>query len=127
MDVVLSLPKGRVRVKMLYQAYQKAGYGYGCRTEPTKGSGTYMDVVPSLSKGRVREKMLYQAYRKVGYGYGCFTKLTKGSGMVRLLVPVPVPAPRCFDEVVPSTMVFPAGVSNFLKCRVGLGMAYRAL
>ena len=40
MDVVPNLPKGRVRVWMRYQAYQRVGYGYGCRTKLTKVSGT---------------------------------------------------------------------------------------
>ena len=30
-----------------YRTYQSVGYGYGCRTELTKESGTGMDVVPN--------------------------------------------------------------------------------
>ena len=47
-------PKCRVQVGKLYQAYQSVEYGYGCRTELTKGSGTGMDDIPSLPRGRVR-------------------------------------------------------------------------
>ena len=36
-----------------YRTYESVGYGYGCRTELTKVSGTGMDVVPNLPKGRV--------------------------------------------------------------------------
>ena len=40
MGVVPNLPKGRVWVWMRYQANQRVGYGYGCRTKLTKVSGT---------------------------------------------------------------------------------------
>ena len=40
MDVVPNLPKGRVRAWIRYQANQRVGYGYGCRTKLTKVSGT---------------------------------------------------------------------------------------
>ena len=49
--VVPSLLKCRVRVWMTYQTYQRVGYGYGCCTKLTKGSGMGIRVVPSLPKG----------------------------------------------------------------------------
>ena len=50
--------QGRTRYQGIlqreYRTYQSVGYGYGCRTELTKGSGTGMEIVPSLPKCRVR-------------------------------------------------------------------------
>ena len=72
---VLNFPECRVRVLMSYRTYQSVGYGYGCRTELTKVSGTVMDIVPtSLPKGRVRVWMFCQAYRKLGYGTAACTR-----------------------------------------------------
>ena len=72
--IVPILPKCRVQVGKSYQVYQSVGYGYGCRTEPTKGSGTRMDVVPRLTKGRVRVWMFHQSYQRVGYGLAVCTR-----------------------------------------------------
>ena len=90
----------------LYQTCQSIGYGYGCRTELIKVSGTDMDVVTNLPKCRVRVWMSYQAYERDKYGYKCFTKFSKRSGMVRLLVPVLVPDLGYLNRAVPNTRVF---------------------
>ena len=104
MDAAPNLPKGRLRVWMLYLAYQGVGYGYTCRTKLTKRSGTVMDVLSSLPKGRVWYGCLnpypyptpgiltrpypvpryspagYRTYSSVGYGWGNRTNFTKVSG-----------------------------------------------
>ena len=50
--------QGRTRYQGIFQreyrTYQSVGYGYGCRTELTKASGTGMEVLPILPKCRVR-------------------------------------------------------------------------
>ena len=138
-DAVPSLPKGRVRVWMSYQAYQSVGYGwYGCLypypypipcilTRPYLESGYFAAPgyfaagVPNLPKYRVRVWMSYRTYQRVGYGYGCFAKLTKGSGMVRLLVPVPVPDPGYFNRAVPGTRVLPLAYRTYQSIGYGYG------
>ena len=74
MDVVPNLPKGRVRVWMFYQAYQRVGYGTAActctRTRPRvfrQGRTRYQNIFPRA----------YRTYQSVGYGCGSRTKLTK--------------------------------------------------
>ena len=59
MDAVPNLPKGQVRVWMLYRAYQRIGYGYRGCTKLSTWSVMDMDVLPSFSKGRVWYGWLY--------------------------------------------------------------------
>ena len=148
-DVVPSLPKGRVRVWMSYQAYQRVGMvrllvpvpvpdlGYFNRAVPdtkvffsgstglTKVSGTDMKVVPNLPKCQVRVWMSYQAYQRVGYGYGCFANLTKGSVWCGCLCPYPYLTSGISTGSYRVPRYFPAEVPNFLKCRVRVWMSYR--
>ena len=90
-DVVLSLPKGRVRVWMFCQAYQRGRAWYGCLYPypyPSSGISTvsypvpgyFPAGIPNLPKCWVRIWMPYQTYQSVGYGYGSHTKLIKESG-----------------------------------------------
>ena len=92
---VPNIPRYRVRVWMLYRTYQRVGYGCGCGTKLTKGSGTGMDVVPSLPKCRVR--------------------------VVWMLVPVPIPDTLYFNKTVPGTRVFCCGRTELTKVS-GTGM-----
>ena len=79
-------------IDVAHRTYQSVGYGYGCSTELTKGSGMGMDVLPSLPKG---------------------------SGMTRLLVPVPVPDLGYFNRAVPGARVFSSrSLPSLPKCRV---------
>ena len=99
MDVVPNLPRGRVRVGMLYQAYQRVGFGYRCRTKLTKVSGTGMDVLPSLPKGRVWYSYLY---------------------------PYPYPAPGISTRPYPVPGYSPTGVQNLPKSRVRVWKSHQA-
>ena len=109
---------GKVRVRLVkygksYRIYQSVGYGYGSRTELTKGSGTGMDVVSSLPKCRVR---------------------------VWTLVPVHLPDPLYVNKPMTGTRVFCRGrteltkvsstdidvVPSLPKCRVRIGMLHQA-
>ena len=99
MDNVPNLSKGRTRVWMLYQAYQRVRYGYRCRTKLTKRSSTGIDVLPSLPKIRV--------------WYGC-------------LYLYPYPTPGNSTRPYPVQEYLPAGVAILPKCRERMGKSYRA-
>ena len=84
MDVVRSLLKGRVLVYMSYQAYQRVGYGYGCFTKLTKGSGMVRLLVPV----RVPDPgYIDKAVPGTRVSYRGRTKLTKVSGTGVEVVP----------------------------------------
>ena len=126
----LVFQQGRARCQSIlpraYPTYQTVGYGYGCRTKFTKGSGTGRGV--------------YQDYQRVVYGYRCGTKLTKGSGTgmdvlpslpkgrvwYGCLYPYPYSTPVISTEPYPVPGYFPAGVPNLPENRVRVWKSHQA-
>ena len=136
MKVVPNLPKCRIRVWMLYQAYQNVRYGTAActRTRPLviqQGRTQYQGILPRA----------YRIYQSVGYGYGCRTELTKGSGTGTDVVPslpkgqvwygclyphpYPYPTPGISTRPYLVPGYFAGGVPNLPKCRVRVWKSYR--
>ena len=138
MEVGPKLLKHRVRVWMLYQAYQIVKYGTAVCTRTRTRARSLV-----FHQGRTRYQRIlpraYRTYQSVGYGYGCCTEFTKGSGMgmdvlpslpkgrVRYvcLYPCPYPIPGISTRPYPVLGYFPAGVPNLRKWRVRVLKSYQ--